>query len=274
LPAPPGPGAAVRLPLVGGGFTLVDPDVAARLRGTPLYRTGLRYVIVYESTPAGLRVHLVHQIVLRAPPGLVVHHVNADPCDNRRTNLRILTHSAHRLLEPARRSRLGWLGLWASHGFFYPRISVEGRDHLGPGFGSLCLAALARDDLAVRLTGGQVALNFPRRLRAARLRGWLQRQRNDFRVVFVPRGGGPLRDMHARRPLPLEEAARPPRPDLRAQRLVSVIDVAIDEYRFIPLEGVLCVQANATWWRIDRPRRARRRRGSTASATSSVPSAP
>jgi hypothetical protein len=273
------------LALLGGGFTLVDPDVAARLRGFRLYAMAAGYVMVYEPGAGSGRDLALHRLVAGLP-GRDVHHANANRRDNRRANLRAVTRGEHLLWEPTHRGV--WLGVhWAPWARLYRvHFKVARRRREAGYFRSPYLAALARDDLALRLTGGRVALNFPARLRASRLRGWLERRRGDFRVVFVPRGGGPVRAMHARRPLPLELAARPPRPDLRAQRLVSVIDVDVNEYRFIPLEGVLCVQAKGIWWRIDRgsptrngalgdpcQRHARQPRGSTGSATSSVPTA-
>jgi hypothetical protein len=258
------PSAPVRLPLIGGGFTLVDPDIAERLHGRPLYYGfSRRYVQVREDG----HCHLLHRLVIPCV-GREVHHRNADRLDNRRANLVALSPSEHRLLEPTRRRGREWLGVDRHRGFFRARAGMAQRAfHLGY-FASPYLAALARDDFAIRRTQGQVALNFPRTIPSAALRRWFLRRPGDFRVVFVPRGGGLLRRMHARLPTPLELAARPPVIDAKAHRLVSVIDVDDNEYRFIPLEGVLCMQANGLWCRIDR-----RRRASTVTGTSSAPPA-
>jgi hypothetical protein len=36
-----------------------------------------------------------HRVVVDAPPGLIVHHLNGDPSDNRPENLRVMTQAEH-----------------------------------------------------------------------------------------------------------------------------------------------------------------------------------
>jgi hypothetical protein len=263
-------GAGLRLPLVGGGFTLVDPAVGARLTRVSLYRNRLGYVVFYEGRR---RLQSLHRWITQAPPGRDVHHCNSERADNRAANLAVVTRSIHWLLAPAHGS---WpFGVSPSRGRWDAAWTYGSRKHHVGRFASRYLAALARDDaLASALPGVPFQRNFPRTIRAPRLARALRRTGGRaFRVVFVRRANGGVREMTCRLPLPLEVAARPPRVDARRAHVVSVIDVECNEYRFIPLENVLCFEKNGVWHRIDRRRGARRQRGSTASGTSSAPTA-
>ncbi|CAL8469032.1 g8573 [Coccomyxa elongata] len=51
------------------------------------------------------RTRLLHRVIMKAPPGLVVHHKNNDKLDNRRSNLELTTQS-HNIAQQARYRKL------------------------------------------------------------------------------------------------------------------------------------------------------------------------
>jgi hypothetical protein len=75
-------GDSVLLPLRGGGHTLVDRDVAERLGGAKLHRSGGAYVAT------GRHEYLHHLVIGKPPRGWHTDHINGNPDDNRRCNLR------------------------------------------------------------------------------------------------------------------------------------------------------------------------------------------
>jgi len=85
---------AVWVPVISGEFTLIDLD------DLPLYESGRwycnmradkRYVYGYfKSGRSRDRVKL-HRLIADCPADKVVDHINGDPLDNRRANLRVCT---------------------------------------------------------------------------------------------------------------------------------------------------------------------------------------
>lgn len=59
------------------------------------------------------RLELMHRMIVCAPKGSMVDHINGDPLDNRRTNLRIVDArgNAHNQRKAHRNSKTGFLGV-------------------------------------------------------------------------------------------------------------------------------------------------------------------
>lgn len=85
--------ATVRLPLPGGHFTTIDAaDMAVLADMAIRYSSG--YAKAYDK--ARRNSIGVHRILVGDRPGMVVDHINGDPLDNRRSNLRHVTLSENR----------------------------------------------------------------------------------------------------------------------------------------------------------------------------------
>jgi hypothetical protein len=80
-----------RIYLTQGKFTIVsDEDYERLIRFKWCYNKYAVTTIRIEGKPA---CRAVHQMILVAPPGLEIDHINRNKLDNRRCNLRIVTHS-------------------------------------------------------------------------------------------------------------------------------------------------------------------------------------
>lgn len=107
---------------------------------------------------------LVSHMLLGAKSSDVVDHVNGDPTDNRRRNLRIVTplqnHWNYRLSE---RNTTGYKGIYKDNksSGFHARICEHGRRHYLGLYPSPVEAAMAYDDAARLYFGEYAALNFP-----------------------------------------------------------------------------------------------------------------
>lgn len=83
------------IPVSGGLVALVDDADAERVAAYTWYRKqGAR--TTYVLTNIGPRVPhttlMMHRLIMDAPKGLEVDHINGDGLDNRRDNLRLCTH--------------------------------------------------------------------------------------------------------------------------------------------------------------------------------------
>jgi hypothetical protein len=81
-----------RIKLTGGKYAIVDDDVYERFGKLRWYawqhpNTGTWYAARSEK---GIRVHL-HRLIMNAPRGMHVDHINGDGLANRRSNLRLAT---------------------------------------------------------------------------------------------------------------------------------------------------------------------------------------
>ncbi len=76
-----------KIPLTRGMHTIVDAEDYETLR---LYKWHAMQS-GYAARRVGTRIILMHRVILNAPDGLMVDHINGDPTDNRRCNLRLAT---------------------------------------------------------------------------------------------------------------------------------------------------------------------------------------
>lgn len=93
--------AHVELPLSGkrgeGKVTLVDPDIAERLAGRKLCLSNEYVAFGVYLGPGRQTTRKLHRFVVGLENGErgVVDHINRDPLDNRRVNLRVTTQAAN-----------------------------------------------------------------------------------------------------------------------------------------------------------------------------------
>lgn len=106
----------------------------------------------------------MHRVILNAPKGSEVDHINGDGLDNRRANLRFVTRSQN--CRNQRRTKAGKIPLkgvsWnESLGKWTAQIAIAGRKkHIGV-FKDPVAAGLAYDAFAIEHYGSYAGLNFP-----------------------------------------------------------------------------------------------------------------
>lgn len=105
----------------------------------------------------------MHRVVMKAPPGTIVDHINGNGLDNRRSNLRFATNQENQ--RNARKRGDGttpFKGVRRKSGGFEANIrTAAGKKYLGR-FDSAERAAVAYDDAAREHFGSFASLNFPR----------------------------------------------------------------------------------------------------------------
>lgn len=141
------------------------------------------------------KVNLFHHAVVGKPPkGKVVDHINGDPWDNRRSNLRICTYGQN-VRNQRRKPKHGGLmkGVFQSRSKYAATISYQYKAVRISGFETPREAALAYDALALFLHGEFACLNYPNAgtlpLSPEQVRQGLVNKRPSARVLTFLRKG-------------------------------------------------------------------------------------
>ena len=109
------------------------------------------------------RVCYMHRELLAPPPGFVVDHVNGNPLDNRRSNLRICTHSQNCVNRTVSHNSYGFVGIGYDpvQDRYQAGVTQDGARFRGPWRLTAKEAAKDYDCLARGVHGEYARLNFP-----------------------------------------------------------------------------------------------------------------
>lgn len=164
---------SIRIPLNSrkhpGHYALIDERDAELVAPFPwriLKRGNRSYAM--SHTPIGegrYRAVQMHRLIMDAPVGTDVDHINGDGLDNRRENLRFCNDSlnaANRAIRPGGSSRYRGVAWHARCGKWQASIKVHDKNHYLGVFQSEEAAAYAYDNAAREYFGEFARLNFPR----------------------------------------------------------------------------------------------------------------
>ena len=239
----------LKIPLSNGGFATVDradEDVVAGLRWC--VGGGKRYAMSWRG---GKSVYL-HRLILPALPGFEVDHIDGNPLNNTRANLRVCTRGqnlAHSRGWGNRRSRFKNVrkvgGKWRATGWRARRPF-----HFGC-YDSEIVAACIADDAAVQLWGEFAWLNFPKVIPRNFLRRFIGQSRGRvMSVTFYKRRNSKLRTMLCRVRVTKGVTGKGLAFEPKDKGLISVYDMQNKRWRFVPVEGVLCLTYKGRRYRV------------------------
>jgi hypothetical protein len=165
--APPKPPSEdVRLiPLTRGQYAIVDATDYEWLSKYKWFATCSRRGRYYAGRGVGGRILYMHRLIMNPPPGMVVHHIDGNSLNNRRSNLRICTREEnthnHKLAEGKSSQFRGVFRLKGQPDKWYAEIRHKGLRFVLGSFDSEVEAARAYDRKAVELFKRHACLNFP-----------------------------------------------------------------------------------------------------------------
>lgn len=127
----------------------------------------------YAFTQIARKNLFMHRLITNAPTGVEVDHINREPLDNRRNNLRLCSRIENCLNRDLAGGKSGYIGVeWRQDTErslpYRPYIRENGRTVRGPHFATAFAAAFERDRMALKRWGNTAPLNFPELL----LRDW------------------------------------------------------------------------------------------------------
>ena len=140
-----------------GGRCLVDADDYPLVENLNWYSRGGKrggsYATAFTHAAQGRKCVLMHRIILGAKPGEFVDHINNDPLDNRRANIRICTQSenAQRKVIPVRSS--GFLGVEKQGDSYRARVTKSRKIVFSKNFPSAREAAENYDRVVTETYG-------------------------------------------------------------------------------------------------------------------------
>lgn len=156
---------AVAIELSGGEFAIIDAEDLPKLEGRKWWVKRSRntsYAIGHGGR--GSPCLRMHRIIIGAKPGEIVDHIDRNGLNNRKSNLRIVSHS-HNAANIAPRSKYGYRGIgFNPKGKVRPwqaMAKLDGKIHRFGWFDSKEAAALAHDIGIFGLRRDLALLNFP-----------------------------------------------------------------------------------------------------------------
>lgn len=150
-----------------GNYAIVSPEDYETLKRHKWYLNPQGYAVRYVISDRKGRVKLMHREILRPEAGFMVDHKDRNRLNNKRSNLRSVTHSQN-MMNTAKKTRMGRAssrfrgvylrsdtGMWAAE-----IREFKKKTNLGC-FENEEDAAKAYDSAAIALRGEFAMLNFP-----------------------------------------------------------------------------------------------------------------
>lgn len=155
-----------RIKIAGGEIALVDAVDAHLVRQYRWHHGGTRnrYVVAYARTGRGKPKIYLHRLIMAAAPGEIVDHIDGDPMNNRRSNLRLVSRSENAVNLTHTRNETGFRGVafFPAQKKYQGRVQKDGGVFRGPYRKSPEQAASDFDAMARGLFGDYATFNFPR----------------------------------------------------------------------------------------------------------------
>jgi len=158
-----------RIKLTRGQYALVDPEDFERLNQYKWHCTHFGYAIRAARNKSGKGSRQVavymHKLVCPVPEGAIVDHINRNPLDNRKANLRPATQKQNvwnrKFVRKGGRTHYNGIRWDKNREKWQVRLAINGRRESFGYYADEVEAARAYDRVIKQYRGQFAALNFP-----------------------------------------------------------------------------------------------------------------
>lgn len=160
------------IPLTKGYFTKVDDEDYEKLASVRWYTN------VCRGTPRAIRATYkdnkatritMARVIMDAPVGRYVDHINHDTLDNRKSNLRLCTLAENSHNRKKLGNKSGFLGVYQHENRWQTHMAVSGKLKYFGSFVTPEEAARKYDEVAIKYFGEFATLNFPEAIESIKL---------------------------------------------------------------------------------------------------------
>lgn len=160
------------VPLTQGKYAAIDDEDEPKVAGYRWLANRNRADLWYARTEVREgrqrpRYIGMHRLIVDAKPNQIVDHIDGDGLNNRRSNLRIVSHAQNQQNRKVFANRNGFKGVHAATSTSTPwraTITHHGKTIALGHFAEKWQAALAYDIAALKINGEHAAPNFPAEL--------------------------------------------------------------------------------------------------------------
>lgn len=155
------------IPLPNGKETIVDADMYDIImeKSEKWYLGGGTIKYAMKRFKGAKETVYLHRFIMNAPKGIVVDHINGDPLDNRRENLRLSTLSQNQANRKGKNrpgtSQFKGVYWYKRVGKWLTRVTVQGKLVYSGYFDDEVEAAKAYDKAMIEHYGEYAGVNFP-----------------------------------------------------------------------------------------------------------------
>lgn len=152
-------GDKIEIYLSQGQCAIADYADYERIKEYRWYASAVKSGKFYVHSSAGKPKKMLHRFIASAGRGHIVDHINRDPLDNRKCNLRYASHSLNNHNSKAY-GKHGYRGVSKNRDAWVATISQNNKHKVFGRYGNKIEAAIRYDLEAIKIYGKDATLNF------------------------------------------------------------------------------------------------------------------